>query len=90
MWLAARAENIGMGWISFFNPEDIEKILHIPENIKLIAYLTLGKLKEYHDKPELEEKQWEKRHSLSEYIFMNKWDNKPDNDFVNVIRNSKI
>ena len=90
MWLAARSENIGIGWISFFNPEDVKKILNIPDEIKLVAYLTLGKLTEYHDKPELEEKQWEKRHNLSEYIFMDKWNNKPDDNFINIIKNSRI
>ncbi len=89
MWLAARSENIGMGWISFFNPEDVKKILNIPEDIKLIAYLTLGKLTEDHDIPELEEKNWEKRNGLSNYVFFNKWNNK-DKNFINIIKNSKI
>ena len=41
-----RAEGIGMGWISFFDPEDIKPVLGIPENIKIIAYLAVGYLNE--------------------------------------------
>ena len=90
MWLAARSENIGIGWVSFFNPEDVKKILNVPDEIKLVAYLTLGKLTEYHNKSELEEKHWGKRHNLSEYIFMDKWNNKPDDNFMNIIKNSML
>ncbi|KJE50067.1 MULTISPECIES: 5,6-dimethylbenzimidazole synthase [Acidiplasma] len=90
MWLAARSENIGMGWVSFFDPEDVKDVLKIPESIKLIAYLTLGKLTEDHDIPELEEKNWEKRNNLSEYVFMDRWGNNPDKSFCDLIKNTKL
>ena len=61
MWLAARAEGIGMGWISFIDPDMVKKILGIPESIKLVGYLAVGYLSEDHDIPELEEKKWEEK-----------------------------
>ncbi|MEM0139931.1 MAG: 5,6-dimethylbenzimidazole synthase [Ferroplasma sp.] len=75
MWLAARSENIGIGWISFFNPEDVKKILGIPENIKLVAYLALGYLRENHEIPELEEKGWRMRENLSKLVYRENWGN---------------
>ena len=78
MWLAARAEGVGMGWISFFNPDDIKPVLGIPENIKIIAYLAVGYMKEEHDIPELEEKGWESRAGLSGLVYENAWGTPPE------------
>ncbi|MGE9811531.1 5,6-dimethylbenzimidazole synthase [Ferroplasma acidiphilum] len=78
MWLAARAEGIGMGWISFIDPDRVKKILGIPESIKLVGYLAVGYLSEDHDIPELEEKKWEKRLDVSNFVYMDKWGEKPD------------
>ncbi len=90
MWLAARSENIGIGWISFFNPEDVKKILKIPENIKLVAYLAMGYLKEEHDIPELQEKKWKDRMQLEDLIFSEKWNNKPDGQLIKSIKNTYL
>jgi 5,6-dimethylbenzimidazole synthase len=53
LWLAARVEGIGVGWVSILSSEDLHKILHIPESIKLVAYLCLGYVDEFADKPDL-------------------------------------
>ncbi len=90
MWLAARAENVGIGWISFFDPEDINKILGIPEKIKLVAYLALGYLREDHKIPELEERNWRKRENLSSLIYEESWGNNIDEKFSNYIDNTEI
>lgn len=82
MWLAARAEGIGMGWISFIDPDRVKKILGIPESIKLVGYLAVGYLSEDHDIPELEDKKWEKRLDVSNFVYMDKWGEKPDPETI--------
>ena len=90
MWLAARAEGIGMGWISFIDPYMVKKILGIPESIKLVGYLAVGYLSEDHDIPELEEKKWEKRLDVSNFVYMDRWGQKPDPDTIDKLENSWI
>ncbi|ARD85264.1 nitroreductase [Ferroplasma acidiphilum] len=90
MWLAARAEGIGMGWISFIDPDMVKKILGIPESIKLVGYLAVGYLSEDHDIPELEEKKWEKRLDVSNFVYMDKWGEKPDPETIDKLKNSWI
>ncbi|WP_337860604.1 5,6-dimethylbenzimidazole synthase [Ferroplasma sp.] len=90
MWLAAISEGIGIGWISFIDPESVKRILGIPEEIKLIAYLAVGYISENHDTPELEEKGWEKRDNLSNFVYMDKWGEKPDKNMMVSLYNSKF
>ena len=54
MWLAARAEGIGLGWVSILNPTRVHEILEVPESWKLIAYLCVGYPLAEFDHPELE------------------------------------
>jgi len=68
MWLAARAENLGMGWVSFFKPEDVAALLGCPPNAKPIALLCLGAVQAFYDKPMLEQENWRFRQDL-EHIF---------------------
>ena len=68
MWLAARAENLGMGWVSFFKPEDVAKLLGCPGDAKPIALLCLGPVSDFYDKPMLEQEQWRFREDL-EHVF---------------------
>ena len=65
MWLAARAENLGMGWVSFFEPADVANLLNCPEGAKPIALLCLGPVKAFYDKPMLEKEGWRERKFIS-------------------------
>ncbi|MEH2534263.1 5,6-dimethylbenzimidazole synthase [Bradyrhizobium sp. AZCC 1588] len=67
MWLAARAEGIGFGWVSILNPARIKEILNVPSSQKLIAYLCLGYPQMAFDRPELELTNWEYRRSSTEF-----------------------
>jgi len=67
MWLAARAEGIGLGWVSILNPDSIQTILDIPESWKFIGYLCIGYAETEHDRPELEEAKWEARRGPGEF-----------------------
>ncbi|QNK61517.1 5,6-dimethylbenzimidazole synthase [Pedobacter sp. PAMC26386] len=69
MWLMARALNIGMGWVSIINPEEVKSILKAEENKKLVGYLCLGYTKGFLKQPELELLHWEKRKASKDIIF---------------------
>ncbi|EGQ25578.1 nitroreductase [Sporosarcina newyorkensis 2681] len=76
MWLAACAEGLAMGWVSFYKKNDVRDILEIPPHIDPIALLSIGYTENYPDKPILESANWEKRRSLENLIFENKWGKK--------------
>lgn len=68
MWLAARAEGIGLGWISILDPARIREILEVPESWKLIGYFCLGYPEAEADQPELERADWEYRRGGEHFI----------------------
>ena len=61
LWLAARTEGVGVGWVSILDPARVRALLHIPEHVQLIAYLCLGYVDRFANEPELERAGWEKR-----------------------------
>jgi 5,6-dimethylbenzimidazole synthase len=63
MWLAARAEDIGMGWVSILDPARMRDILDVPESWRFIGYFCLGYPQIESDQPELERVGWERRRS---------------------------
>jgi 5,6-dimethylbenzimidazole synthase len=69
LWLAARAEGLGMGWVSILDPAEVARALDVPEGWKLVAYLDLGWPAEEHVDPELERHHWETRHYTGDLIF---------------------
>ena len=76
LWLAARAEGLGVGWVSIFNDADIREILALPDHVVPVAYLCLGYVEELHQKPELEVKGWRQRLDLESLVFQNRWGEK--------------
>ncbi|KAB7706269.1 5,6-dimethylbenzimidazole synthase [Bacillus aerolatus] len=74
MWLAACSEGLAMGWVSFYKKNDIRDILDIPPHIDPIALMSIGYTDQYPEKPLLELANWEKRRSLNDLIFQNKWE----------------
>ena len=73
LWLAARAEGIGVGWVSILSDEDLKKILLIPQHVNPVAYLCLGYVTEFADKPDLEKAGWLPRLKLNEVIYYENW-----------------
>ncbi len=73
IWLAARAEGIGVGWVSIYHDEDMRRILGIPDHVEIIAYLCIGYVDELYDTPELERRGWRNRLQLEELIFDEAW-----------------
>ncbi len=73
LWLAARAEGLGAGWVSILNLDDLRSILGIPEHVTPVAYLCLGYVAGFGDRPELEERGWESRETLESLIHFDQW-----------------
>ena len=73
LWLAARAEGIGVGWVSIFNDQDIRSILGLPEHVVPVAYLCLGHVEELHTEPELQARGWGKRLEIDDLIYNDRW-----------------
>jgi len=73
IWLAARAENLGMGWVSFFEPTVVATLLGCPQGAKPIALLCLGPVKVFYDAPMLEEEGWRKRLEITEVLAENRY-----------------
>ncbi|MFL1483361.1 5,6-dimethylbenzimidazole synthase [Marinobacter sp. LN3S78] len=79
LWLAARAEGIGVGWVSILEPQQLAKTLNLPEHVYPLAYLCLGYVSEFLDQPELQKKGWRSRLPLEELVHGNGWGQAPDN-----------
>jgi 5,6-dimethylbenzimidazole synthase len=61
MWLSARAEGIGLGWVSILDPARTTRLLEVPESWRFIGYFCLGYPQHADDRPELERARWERR-----------------------------
>ncbi len=73
MWLAARAEGLGMGWVSIFDPIELAKLLNMPNDAKPIAVLCLGHVSSFYKEPMLVETGWAIEKPLSEMVMENTW-----------------
>lgn len=73
LWLAARAEGLGMGWVSIFDPVKLAALLAMPEGAKPVAVLCLGHVEAFYPSPMLELEGWAKVRPLSELVFENTW-----------------
>ncbi len=73
LWLAARAEGLGMGWVSLFDPDEIRTLLAMPAGAKPVAILCLGHVERFYDAPMLETERWAMRRPLEDCVFENRW-----------------
>lgn len=73
LWLAARAEGVGVGWVSIFHEHDVKAVLGIPDHIEIIAWLCLGYVDQLYAEPELAIKGWRQRLPLDELVFADAW-----------------
>ncbi|OIJ66680.1 nicotinate-nucleotide--dimethylbenzimidazole phosphoribosyltransferase [Streptomyces mangrovisoli] len=65
LWLAARAEGLGVGWVSFFDEREMVRALGLPDHLEAVAYLCVGYVDEFPEEPELMQAGWSKRRPLS-------------------------
>jgi len=73
MWLAARAEGLGLGWVSMFDPEALKSLLNMPADSQPMAILCLGHVAKFYEQPMLQQEQWAKRRELQTVLFENSW-----------------
>jgi 5,6-dimethylbenzimidazole synthase len=73
LWLAARAEGLGMGWVSLFDPQALARLLSLPEGAAPVAVLCLGQVEAFYPEPMLETAGWDRRRDLDSLIYENHW-----------------
>jgi 5,6-dimethylbenzimidazole synthase len=73
MWLAARAEGVGLGWVSILHYDSVSQLLDLPQGVELIAYLCVGYPLEFRPTPLLEEVGWKERAPLKSVIYKERW-----------------
>jgi 5,6-dimethylbenzimidazole synthase len=77
LWLAARAEGLGMGWVSIFDPVRLGALLGMPDDAEPVAILCLGPVPEFPDRPALEVDEWTFGRPLDEFVSENGWAGQP-------------
>jgi 5,6-dimethylbenzimidazole synthase len=73
IWLTARAEGVGMGWVSLFDPEALRKLLRMPEGSRPVAILCMGYVREFYAQPMLQMLDWAQRLDLSTLVSTDYW-----------------
>jgi len=73
LWLAARAESVGVGWVSILDFDALRGVLEIPDGVTIVAYLCVGYVSEFPEKPELETRGWEQRENLARLVHFDRW-----------------
>lgn len=73
LWLAARAEGLGVGWVSMFNPAAVARLLQMPAGAEPIALLSIGPVPAFYDEPMLQQQRWAQRCPLDNLLFEDRW-----------------
>jgi len=81
LWLASRAEGIGVGWVSILSNDVLKRVLDLPEHVTPIAYLCLGYVEQFAKKPDLETAGWLPRLNLKDVVYYEKWNQKQNSDW---------
>jgi 5,6-dimethylbenzimidazole synthase len=84
LWLAARTEGVGLGWVSILSNDVLKEVLDLPNHVVPVAYLCLGYVDEFASKPDLETAGWLPRLGLKDVIYFEKWDDKENLTWKNI------
>lgn len=84
LWLAARTEGIGLGWVSILSNDTLKDVLELPEHVVPVAYLCLGYVDEFAEKPDLETAGWLPRLELKDVVYFEKWNEQKNSDWENI------
>jgi len=90
LWLAARAEGVGVGWVSILQPAKLRRMLSIPKHILPIGYLCIGYVAEFPECPMLQSTGWLPRTNLPDLVFSNRWGKQPPRKFSKALRQAKF
>lgn len=77
LWLAARAEGLGMGWVSIYDPQQLAQFMQMPAGSYPLAVLCLGPVEAYYAEPMLQQEKWAARAPLEDMLFEERWGQKP-------------
>jgi 5,6-dimethylbenzimidazole synthase len=84
LWLAARTEGIGLGWVSILSNDTLKEVLELPGHIVPVAYLCLGYVNEFAKKPDLETAEWLPRLDLKDVLYFEKWEDKENENWYDI------
>ena len=84
LWLSARTEGVGLGWVSILSNDVLKETLGLPEHVVPVAYLCLGYVNEFADKPDLETARWLPRLDLKDVVYYEKWEEKENLDWKKI------
>ncbi|MFB5622509.1 MAG: 5,6-dimethylbenzimidazole synthase [Nitrosarchaeum sp.] len=84
LWLAARTEGVGLGWVSILSNDTLKEVLEVPEHVVPIAYLCLGYVDEFAQKPDLETAGWLPRLDLKDVVYFEKWQDTKNADWSQI------
>jgi len=84
LWLSARTEGIGLGWVSILSNDALKEVLEIPEHVIPVAYLCLGHVDDFAEKPDLQTAGWLPRLELKDVVYFEKWDDKENNEWESI------
>ncbi|AJW69834.1 5,6-dimethylbenzimidazole synthase [Nitrosopumilus adriaticus] len=84
LWLSARTEGVGLGWVSILSNEALKEVLELPEHVIPVAYLCLGYVDEFAEKPDLETAGWLPRLELKDVVYFEKWEDKENKDWLSI------
>ena len=84
LWLSARTEGIGLGWVSILSNDTLKEVLDIPEHVVPVAYLCLGYVDDFAKKPDLETAGWLPRLELKDVVYFEKWNDKENKDWKSI------
>ncbi len=84
LWLSARTEGVGLGWVSILSNEALKEVLELPEHVIPVAYLCLGYVDEFAEKPDLETAGWLPRLELKDVVYFEKWEDKENKEWLNI------
>jgi len=73
IWLAARVEHLGLGWVSMFEPTALAHLLNLPQNAQPLAILCIGPVEYFYEYPMLVQEMWRNQQSLNDLIFTDRW-----------------
>jgi 5,6-dimethylbenzimidazole synthase len=76
LWLAATAEGLGVGWVSFYRESFLRELLAIPETVRPVAWLCVGTVSHLQERPDLERAGWRRRRRLEEALHRERWGNR--------------
>jgi 5,6-dimethylbenzimidazole synthase len=90
LWLAARAESVGVGWVSILDFDRLRELLGIPGRAVPVAYLCIGYVSEFPETPVLETAGWERRQNLARLIHFDRWDVRDEERAAALIQESNV